>query len=363
MMGVQKTHEQFISEMSVIHPTICVLGEYKKAIGNVKVRCLLDGYEWSARPANLLTGYGCPKCAGNTKKTHEQFVEELNAVNPNIQVLGRYKTAFTKIDVRCKLDGHEWSGTPDNFLRGRNCPKCRLRNVTKTHEKFMAEMAIKHPSLAVLGEYAGSRRKILVLCLEDGHEWFVRPNSLVSGSGCPKCGERKNLKTNETFLSEMSQINKSIQILSPYVRSDQPLKVRCDVDGYEWSSTPGSLLSGIGCPRCARYGYDPSKPAELYVYHFQNYLGFGITNVPKVRHRKHNTTFRKLGIVGILTKTVNSDGKSIQSLESHLKRNLPIVNTGIEGFKTEAILYEDRELLFKAIEEFHYQHNSPLQDS
>ena len=37
------------------------------------------------------------------RKTHEKFVEEMKIVNPNIEILGKYKNSYTKIDCLCKV--------------------------------------------------------------------------------------------------------------------------------------------------------------------------------------------------------------------------------------------------------------------
>ena len=42
------------------------------------------------------------------KKNHEEFVKELEQLNPNIEVLGEYQGAYVKIWFRCKKDNFEW---------------------------------------------------------------------------------------------------------------------------------------------------------------------------------------------------------------------------------------------------------------
>ena len=38
--------------------------------------------------------------------------------------------------------------------------------------------------------------------------------------------------------------------------------VRCEIDGYEWSTSVNSLVNdGTGCPYCARYGKTEEQPA------------------------------------------------------------------------------------------------------
>ena len=42
-----------------------------------------------------------------SKKTHEEYVAEVAAININIEVVGTYVNAKTKILHRCKVDDHE----------------------------------------------------------------------------------------------------------------------------------------------------------------------------------------------------------------------------------------------------------------
>ena len=62
------------------------------------------------------------------KRTHEQFIEDMNKINPNIEILSKYVKAKIKVKCRCKLDGCEWEARPDHLLEEHGCPKCAIRN-------------------------------------------------------------------------------------------------------------------------------------------------------------------------------------------------------------------------------------------
>jgi len=55
----------------------------------------------------------------------------------------------------------------------------------KTTEEFKKELAIKNPSIEVLGEYKNASIKILAMDKRCGHKWEVVPPSLLRGYGCP----------------------------------------------------------------------------------------------------------------------------------------------------------------------------------
>lgn len=76
-----------------------------------------------------MQGCGCPEC-GKEKirkqliKTHDQYINELKDVNPNMTVIETYKGANTSILHKCLIDGNEWYSTPKNILSGNGCPQC-----------------------------------------------------------------------------------------------------------------------------------------------------------------------------------------------------------------------------------------------
>jgi len=78
------------------------------------------GYIWDTTPCHIFSGHGCPKCAGNIKKTTKQYKDELP---PDITVLDSYINSYTKI-LHKHSCGNIWSSTPHNILRGHSCPEC-----------------------------------------------------------------------------------------------------------------------------------------------------------------------------------------------------------------------------------------------
>lgn len=120
-----KTHEKYIEEVKITNPYIEVIEKYIDAKTPIKHHCIKHDVFWDASPDNILHGYGCPKCGGNIKKTHEEYVEELYKCNPDIEAVGKYINAKTKILHRCKIDNYEWFISPTHTLLGQGCPQCQ----------------------------------------------------------------------------------------------------------------------------------------------------------------------------------------------------------------------------------------------
>lgn len=79
----------------------------------------------------LLQGRGCQKCSNRNKKyTLQEIKELLSEINPNIEILSKeYKDCFTKLTVKCKIDGNVWNVTWHNLLaNGNGCPECKRQS-------------------------------------------------------------------------------------------------------------------------------------------------------------------------------------------------------------------------------------------
>ena len=188
-----KSQEQYEEEVAQLHPTIKVIGVYVNTETPILHKCLLDDYEWMPKPGNILNGKGCPKCAGNVKFTHEEYVKKLNQLNPNVIVLEKYVNATTPIKHKCLLDNHIWSTQPFLLLHGCGCPKC-AGNIRKTLEEYMLELSMINPDIEVLEDYVDAKTPILHQCKIDGFQWHTSPSNILNGTGCPHCQQSKGEK-------------------------------------------------------------------------------------------------------------------------------------------------------------------------
>ena len=61
----------------------------------------------------------------------------------------------------------------------------------KTHEEYVLYVERVNPNIEVLECYIDSKTPILHKCKIDGHIWPAKPNNILSGKGCPECAKRK----------------------------------------------------------------------------------------------------------------------------------------------------------------------------
>lgn len=257
-MTKQKTHDEYVEELKMKNPTVEVIDKYIGARIEIKHRCLTHNVCWEIAPTNALKGNGCPEChrekiKKSKQKSHEQYVNEVKNINPNIIVLGEYINAKTPILHKCTIHNIEWKPYPEVILRGGGCSECwkeKLHNThCRTHEQYVMELALANPNVIALGTYVDALTPILHKCLIDGYEWYTIPNSLLQGYGCPKCAGNLQLSTQE-YVERLHNVNPNIVPLEDYKTAKTKIWHKCLIDGYKWMAEPSSTLQGYGCPKC-----------------------------------------------------------------------------------------------------------------
>jgi hypothetical protein len=99
--------------------------------------------------------------------------------------------------------------------------------------------------------------------------------------------------------------------------SDAKVWFRClnDESHPNWMTTVCEVISSnTGCPSCATYGFDPSKPGTLYVLDATTHIVFGITGDLEQRLRFYDDS-RVL-----LRRFDFNDGGEARRIESAIKR-------------------------------------------
>lgn len=251
----RKTHGEYVAEVKALNPNIEVVGIYINSKTKILHRCKIDGYKWYAQPANILSGKGCPKCGGNLKRTHEEYVEIINESYPYIEVTGTYINNKTPISHKCKIHNYEWMTPPSNILSGHLCKKCasdKLYNDrVKSHDEYVEDVKNISPNIIVVGTYINTMTAILHRCSIDNYEWMVRPNNILSGTGCPMCSGIIK-KTHEQYCQEVSNVNPNIEVVGTYINANTPIEHKCLIHNIIWNTTPSNILRNAGCQECMK---------------------------------------------------------------------------------------------------------------
>lgn len=201
------THEVFAERMANIHPNIEICDRYVNANKRVKCRCKECGRVWDAVPANLLTGDGCWDCArkliGERERMPvEDFIDKLKAVNPDITIcLETFKGTHAPVRATCKKCGTTWEPMARTLIRVRpcGCSTCRAKERKAARAaSYLKELASSKPHITCLEEYENKETKLLHRCNICGYEWRTTPATVLrSVHGCPKWSHHGPVASND----------------------------------------------------------------------------------------------------------------------------------------------------------------------
>jgi hypothetical protein len=138
---------------------------------------------------------GIKKGPSPFRKTTEQIVSEIKTSHGDRYLLDRvdYVNSSTKIEVGCKVHGYFFKWPNDMKGRG-GCPKCG-NSFSKTTDDFLNEARNIFPNYDYSKvDYKNSHTKVEVGCPKHGY-FMIKPNTLLSDSGCSECGTQRALIT------------------------------------------------------------------------------------------------------------------------------------------------------------------------
>ena len=249
------TKEQVQEKIDKFNTGIKIIGDYINTTTPVLVQCT-HGHAYYTKAELLLTGCGCRICKNQkSKKTHDDYLNELKQKNTLITPLEKYNGARTKIKHKCNQCGYIWDALPTNILRNHKCPQCYRNQRLKTEQEFVQELNQKKPNILLDGEFKTYTEKTKFKCKVCGYSWYQIPSHILSSDkGCYKCGKiRTGLKlrlTNDEFIKKLYKINPNIEPLETYQNSKIKILVRCLKCKHEWKTKPNALLNYVGCPVC-----------------------------------------------------------------------------------------------------------------
>ena len=258
-----KTHEQYVEELSIKSPNLKVIEEYIDSVTPILHYCIKHDNYWKVCPNNALNRNGCPECGKEShyelsSKSHDDYVFEVSAKNPNIEVVEKYINGRTKIMHYCLLHDVYWMAYPYSILQGCGCFECGKEKISsslsKSHETYVEELKIINPNVIAIERYIDMKTPILHKCLIHNVEWITSPSATLQGCGCPECRSEKisekSLKTHEQYIEELKITNPSMVVLEQYINANTPILHKCLKDENEWYISPSNALIGYGCPRC-----------------------------------------------------------------------------------------------------------------
>ena len=184
-----------------------------------------------------------------------------------------YAGANTPMPFEC-AEGHSWLARPADIVYGSWCMKCARAELGKRKRhsiEAMHALARSRGGECLSNEYVSALSKLKWRCGDCGHEWEASPSSVIGGSWCRKCCFRKGWESRRKEFGERGQRGRpgpapkySIAdmralaaqrggecLSSAYVNAFTKLKWRCGSCRHVWRAAPNDVRRGTWCPECA----------------------------------------------------------------------------------------------------------------
>ena len=154
----------------------------------------------------LLKGAKCPNCTKETignkgRKTHEQYVEEVKAINPDVEILSDYNGGEKPIKFKCVCGNIDYKNQARELIRKRCCCSKCSKSARKNTEKFIEEMREINPYIIITGDYINAETPISYIC-ECGNEHTSSPSLLLMGHRCGHCNMSKSEYSTKDYLEK-----------------------------------------------------------------------------------------------------------------------------------------------------------------
>jgi len=278
------------------------------------------------------------------KKTHEQFVQELKLIQPNLTVLSVYTNNRTKITVKC-CNNVLYNSSPINLLRG-ELPS--IKNSIDKTENFKAKLKIIQPKLTLIGNYLNSKINVLIKDEKD-LLYKVKPKNLLRGfTPCILSAVNKT----EVFIKMCNEVHKNKYSYDKtiYLNNKSEVIITCPTHG-DFKQLPHVHSIGNGCKLCANennpgsyssiYKYSPKS--EVFIYLFKFY--------------KDNEVFYKIGLSNNPFKRQYNFPYKVEIIsfyKSNVEELYPIEQTYHDKFKNMNINYKPKKFFAGWTECFGY---------
>ena len=141
MLNLKKetyTTQRFINESEKVHKGKWLYNDktlYVSAKTPICITCPIHGEFWQM-PYRHLGGCGCPKCGGTSKMTTTEFIEKAKGIHGEQYNYSKvdYIDSHTKVCIICPEHGEFWM-TPNTHLSGCGCPSCSHK-ISKSEEEI-----------------------------------------------------------------------------------------------------------------------------------------------------------------------------------------------------------------------------------
>ncbi len=193
------------------------------------------------------------------QNVNDNINRRLLEINATLREPFIYKNNKLKVKLKCNIDGHEWNPSYYSLMvNNSKCPRCQGQIIYdyEAFERVNERLLEINATLREPFKYIGvDKTRLKLKCNIDGYEWETKYSNFVNNkTNCPKCS-RKVLTKNEIYDNiNKKLIRKNLSLIEPfvYINNNSKLKLRCNIDGYEWETKYSNFINNDkGCAKCA----------------------------------------------------------------------------------------------------------------
>jgi hypothetical protein len=352
---------------------------WKGCTTKLELSCNKCGNKWNTSNIDsFIRGMANCKC-NRSNNTNIQYTKKYlpkiittckDSIYKYLGFVGVWKGVHTILSIHCPIHG-EWNTTSyRSFMKGCRCPLCKLDTLrakfTFSYEMYVPRILdnciLKNCILQGYVEpYNGINTKLKLKCIIDGNIWettsiahFIGSKNTCGCSVCVNLNFGKKIKAKyanhwETvYKSEVDDIgllkgHVILGLAEEYKGVHTKLSIFCNHHKtiHNRTSISSYRCGSSGCLKCIKTGYDDNKDGYIYLMKIcsdigVNFVGYGITNKPKDRMRRHNCNTKKQNYTIIDTIIFKTNGRNALEIELIIKTNyININNISINGFITE----------------------------
>lgn len=216
------------------------------------------------------------------KYTQETAINLLYEIYPNLNFSdSQYKNQLDKIKVICPKHGEFYKSFFHMAYMKQGCPKCskenRVTNTHKfrgvTHEQFIEITMENNANPLISFEktiFSAMNKKVIITCSKHGDVEVLARRLYKGEQNCKFCGVERSSVTRSVSIEEFKMMVTNNKKISPLIHIDynsftsMKSRVSCECEEHgKFETYPVTLLSGCGCPSCARKTRGESKSKRV----------------------------------------------------------------------------------------------------
>lgn len=229
-----------------------------------------DGFKYSLTPNNIKCTLRRNGKLGTYFNGNPYTIDNiqlfLNKNNNNIKLItDKINNAKQKVMWYCSIHNVKFKKSWNEIKNGSNCQLCgreKYLNSKKHTIEYIKETALNKYGIKILeNHYINNETKMAFICnkhKKEGVQYKTWGNIISKKSACVYCSKEsyinKITKSHSKFKDEFYNIHgyDRYTILSEYKTCKIKIKIKCNICGNIFNSSPSHLLEGHGCPFCVK---------------------------------------------------------------------------------------------------------------